>query len=221
MSTPKRKGFDPKAGSTATARPSAAKVPKVEAIHIGPAWYAPPAEVARQMRDGDQWLIGIDIETAGWKESVRNKGSFGQFGFYNLCGETDFESRVCQLGWAFGKPGQPEVTKEYLVKPDGWEISAQAFKTHKITLAHAETHGRPLAEILADFCTDAKAVADQGGRLVCHHMACMGRGKRCVAGTIVRSASIRAPSPRRISQSCLHAFMLSFTPPGIRRRHPD
>ena len=171
MAAPKRKGFDPKAGSTATPRPAATKIPKVEAIQIGPAWHAPPAEVARKMGDGGQWLIGIDIETAGWKESVFNTGSIGQFGFYNLCAQSDFESRVCQLGWAFGAPGQPEVKKEHLVKPDGWVISDKAFKTHKITLAQADAHGRPLAEILAEFCTDAKAVADRGGRLVCHHMA--------------------------------------------------
>ena len=174
MATPKRKGFDPKAGTTATPRPSAPKVPKVEDIRIGPAWNAPPAEVARKMGDGDQWLIGIDLETAGWKKSIQNKGSWGQFGFYNLCAPSDFESRVCQLGWAFGAPNEVEVKKEYLVKPDGWEISKDAFDTHKITLAQAETHGRPMAEILAEFCTDARAVADHGGRLVCHHMARVG-----------------------------------------------
>ena len=175
MANPKRKGFDPKAGSTATPRPAVAKVPKVDSIQIGPAWHAPPAEVVRKMGHGDQWLMGIDIETAGWKESVRNKGSFGQFGFYNLCAESDFESRVCQVGWAFGAPSQPEVEKEYLVKPDGWVISEEAFKCHKIALTQAEAEGRPMADILEEFCTDAKAVADRGGRLVCHHMARDGR----------------------------------------------
>ena len=170
MATQKAKRFNPEAGSMPTPRLPGPKVPKVEAIHIGPAWHAPPAEITRKMGDGDQWLMGIDIETAGWKESLRNKGSFGQFGFYNLCAESDFESRVCQLGWAFGAPGQPEVEKEYLVKPDGWVISEEAIKFHKITLAQAEAKGRPMAEILAEFCTHAKAVADNGGRLVCHHM---------------------------------------------------
>ena len=52
MAAPKRKGFDPKAGSMATPRPAATKIPKVEAIQIGPAWHAPPAEMARKMGDG-------------------------------------------------------------------------------------------------------------------------------------------------------------------------
>ena len=170
MAPPKRKGFDLQAGNTPTPRQSMTKAPKVEDIQIGPAWHAPPADVVRKMGNGDQWLIGIDIETAGWKVSIGNKGSIGQFGFYNLCAESDFESRVCQLGWVFGAPGQPEVEKEYLVKPDGWVISKEAFDFHKITQAQAEAKGLPLAEILTEFCMHAKAVADRGGRLVCHHM---------------------------------------------------
>ena len=188
MASPKRKGFDLQAGSTPTPRQSMTKAPKVEDIQIGPAWHAPPADVVRKMGTGDQWLIGIDIETAGWKVSVGKKGSIGQFGFYNLCAESDFESRVCQLGWAFGAPGQPEVEKEYLVKPDGWVISKDAFDFHKITQAQAEARGRPLADILAEFCTHAKAVADRGGRLVCHHMAV--GGNRSATDTIARSVSM-------------------------------
>ena len=140
-------------------------IPKASDVVEG-RWLSPPDHVSQKVGDGSTWLIGVDIETHDWEVSRGNKGNTGQFGFYNLCAQSDFESRVCQLGWAFGAPGQPEVKKEYLVKPDGWVISDKAFKTHKITLAQADAYGRPLAEILAEFCTDAKAVADRGGRLV-------------------------------------------------------
>lgn len=79
--------------------------------------------------------------------SVRNRGSWGQLGVYNLCAQSDFESR-----------------------PDGWEITEEAFKVHKILLAQAEAKGRPQVDILAEFCTDAKTIADHGRRLVCYHM---------------------------------------------------
>ena len=141
-------------------------------MKIGPAWSAPPDVVAAKFGVGRDWLIGVDIETHDWEDDSRgNKGTYGQFGHYNLCKAKDLESRIVQLGWAFGPAGCAAVVKERLVRPDGFQISEKATDLHKITHEEAEAKGLELADVLKEFAADLFHLArEKGGRLVCHHM---------------------------------------------------
>ena len=53
-----------------------------------------------------------------------------------------------------------------VVKPDGWKISAESTKIHGITTEYALEHGRPLADVIADFKADLAMV----DTVVAHNM---------------------------------------------------
>jgi len=113
--------------------------------------------------------MGVDIETHHFEPSRGNKGSIGQFGFYNLCIPRDLEARICQLGWAYGPPGQRATVKERLVRPVGFCISERATERHGISHEQAQ-EGAPIADVLAEFLGDLRYVVEErGGRLVCHN----------------------------------------------------
>ncbi len=158
---------------SACAQPAALhapKIPKAAEIREGPAWSKPPEAVASHIDCGGQWLIGIDIETHHWEISRGNKLSIGQFGFYNLCTPRDLESRICQLGWAYGPPGRRATVKERLVRPVDFRISEDATNYHGISHEQAQD-GEPIADVLAEFLGDLRYVVEErGGRMVCHNM---------------------------------------------------
>ncbi len=131
---------------------------------------APPAAVARKL-GAAKLVIGIDIETADWAER-KNKPSRGQFGFYNLCHPEDFDQRIVQIGWATSglTENAPTQTKEHLVRPDGFAISAKATKKHGITNELALSEGMPLINVMEDFMHEMARVHELGGRIVVHHL---------------------------------------------------
>ena len=146
-------------------------IPKASDIKVGGGWCEPPAAVASKLGRGSDWLIGIDIETHDWEISRGNKGSIGQFGFYNLCLPVDLEARVVQLGWAFGPAGAAATVKERLIRPVGFRVSEKAREYHKISHARAEDEGAPIADVLSEFIDDLlQVVKGEGGRLVCQHL---------------------------------------------------
>ena len=74
-------------------------VPKAADVVEGAVWCKPPDAVVAKLGGGSQaWCMGVDIETNDWGYSRGNRGSVGQFGFYNLCAPADLEARIVQLG---------------------------------------------------------------------------------------------------------------------------
>jgi len=163
-----KRGFQ--MASCARKRKYVETIPKAEDIVHG-GWCKPPEYVIEKMADETTWLIGVDIETNDWEVTGGIKGSTGKFGFYNLCKPSDLEARIIQLGWSFGPPSGDATTKEFLVCPEGFEISEKATKCHGISNELATTHGISLKDALREFMNDAAHVIEtQKGRMVCHHL---------------------------------------------------
>lgn len=75
--------------------------------------------------------------------------------------------RVVQLAWALHEgPGLPVAAAEYLVRPEGFRIPAEATRVHGITTARAMADGRPVAEALTAFLADL----DRARTLVAHNL---------------------------------------------------
>ena len=144
-------------------------------ILLGPErqYVMPPPVVAAKL-GGKIPLIGVDIETHDWTPrcAIDQKGSIGQFGFYNTCLPCNIdECRIVQIGWAIRDPGDRElVVTERLVRPDGFRVSDKATAFHGITHALAAKEGVPLADALAELMRLILELSGRGGRLVCHHL---------------------------------------------------
>jgi len=94
-------------------------------------------------------LIPLTIGFTGW--------STGQFGHpCRISGEIIQELRVVQVGWCVGRfaSAEPPRSKQFLVRPDGFEISKLAMKKHKITDERATSDGQPLMVVLRAFLDD-------------------------------------------------------------------
>ena len=119
-------------------------------------------------------VLAVDIETHGWPEGKDFKDLVGAFGFYTTRDKEQLDfSRVVQIGWIVGTTDlgdEPWISKEYLVKPDGFEVSKKATDFHKIHHSQAVNEGLPLRDVLAEFMRDAADVAEQGGRVVAHQL---------------------------------------------------
>lgn len=67
---------------------------------------------------------------------------------------SDFENwpRAVQIAWQLhNEQGRLIEAKDYVIKPDGFDIPFNAAKVHGITTAVAEEYGVPLAEAMAEF----------------------------------------------------------------------
>ena len=119
-------------------------------------------------------VLALDIETHDWPEGEDFKDRVGDFGFYTTRDKKHLDvPRVVQIGWIVGTTDlgdEPWISKEYLVKPDGFEVSKKATDFHKINHSQAVTEGLPLSDVLAEFMRDAADVAEQGGRVVAHQL---------------------------------------------------
>jgi len=139
-------------------------------IQKEPSLLTPPTCVAARLKERPL-LMGIDIETNDWESRKGNKGSIGKFGFYNICHPDDFKSRIVQLGWCIWRRESGGMeTKERLIRPDDFQISAKAERYHGISHRLAEEEGLPLGAVLEEFLTDLRLIYDGGGIPVCHHM---------------------------------------------------
>lgn len=58
--------------------------------------------------------------------------------------------RIVQLAWSFGGKG-----KNYIIRPDGFEIPAEASAIHGITTERAMAEGVPIADAMKEFLEDA------------------------------------------------------------------
>lgn len=154
-------------------KPRPVKIPKVQdliAAATGTTLVSPSKEVLRKL-GANSIVVGVDIETADWLDQ-KNKPSRGQFGFYNLCHPLDLQQRIVQIGWVVGDldtsaPPQPE---QYIVRPDGFEISEKAAAKHGINHEKALAEGLPLSDVLGEFMRAMAHMSEKGGRVVIHHL---------------------------------------------------
>ena len=152
---------------TPTKRP---RTPRASELVDGPGKpVAPPPAVATKLGCAEL-VAGVDIETHDWTARSGNKGSVGQFGFYNLCHQEDFDARVVQIGWAIGKCSEPARVTERIVRPDGFSVSNKAAAYHGISHARAAAEGESLRYVLSDFMRDMMEIQRVGGRIVVHHL---------------------------------------------------
>ena len=130
-----------------------------------------PSEQVRIKIGAAALVAGIDIETHDF-ENKKSGLRRGQFGFLNLCDTSVFTQKIVQIGWAIGstRAMQPEICEEYLVRPEGFTISAKATAKHGITNERALEAGLPLREVLSRFTQAMKRMEEKGGRVVCHHL---------------------------------------------------
>ncbi len=79
-------------------------------------------------------------------------------------------SRIIQLGWSVGSSYShaPTLTKSYFVRPNGFQVTADATKFHKCSHEYASSEGRPLDDVLREFMDDVTAAFKAGGRVVAH-----------------------------------------------------
>jgi len=98
----------------------------------------------------------FDTETTGlpksWKAPLTNLDNW---------------PRMVQIAWLEYEPsGKQTASKNYIIKPDGYTIPADAAKIHGISTAKAQAEGVPLAQALGEFA-DALSRAEC---LVAHNM---------------------------------------------------
>lgn len=65
--------------------------------------------------------------------------------------DVDNYPRLVQIGWIAYDCGTYVGHKEYIIKPDGFEIPAEVSKIHGITTEMALAKGVPIAEVLHEF----------------------------------------------------------------------
>ena len=133
---------------------------------------APPRSLLDQL-ENNTFIIGIDVETHGWPQNQCRKGHIGRFGWYTLKDETSLTfARIVQLGWVIGnlEPDNESVTKNFLIIPNGFEISAQATQFHKISHERALREGRPLSDVLCELMNDVLHFYRHGARVVAHQL---------------------------------------------------
>jgi hypothetical protein len=59
------------------------------------------------------------------------------------------QPRLAQIGLIFvGTDMKIEAEHEFLIKPEGWEMHAEAVEKTGLTTAHLKEHGVPIAEAL-------------------------------------------------------------------------
>lgn len=69
--------------------------------------------------------------------------------------DTDNWPRLVQLGWILmDDKGNKLAQHDYIIRPDGFEIPADAASVHGITTEKALEEGRDLAEVIDEFMAD-------------------------------------------------------------------
>ena len=150
------------------------KAPRIVDLEFGlPPPMVPNKSVSERL-GSPSIVIGIDIETYDWQTKEKLKGRMGQFGFYTLRSEDNLKyASIVQIGWVIGDT-QPEsipmISKEYIVKPDGFRISSKAEKYHGISHEKVMKDGVPLKTMLKELFDDISAPHLREARLVAHHL---------------------------------------------------
>jgi DNA polymerase-3 subunit epsilon len=74
--------------------------------------------------------------------------------------------RIVQIAWAvYDESGTEQFCRDFIIRPDGFEIPAEAARVHGISTARALDEGRPILPVLADFARDT----GQTSQLVAHN----------------------------------------------------
>ena len=64
--------------------------------------------------------------------------------------------RMVQIAWAiFDKEGHNWLKKSFVIYPDGYIISDEVAKIHRVTQERAIKEGKPIKKVLAEFLEDA------------------------------------------------------------------
>ena len=128
----------------------------------------------RLLAQSSEMVVAIDVETHDWLPEKHFGDYVGEFGFFTTRTDKQLDyARMVALGWgvgSFDSDGELEVSKERLVKPEGFQISAKAEGAHKIPQSKAVSAGLPLAEVLAELARDLFEAYDRGARLVAHQL---------------------------------------------------
>ena len=67
--------------------------------------------------------------------------------------------RIVQIAWSiYDSTGQPWESANYIIRPEGFVISDEVAKIHRITQARALKEGKPLREALGAFLKDVASV---------------------------------------------------------------
>ena len=148
-------------------------IPKVADLSTGKPRPVKPPPFVRQKFGQDELVVGVDVETADWKEGGPKPSMHkGSFGFLTRCREDAFNERIVQIGWAIGNSDPQSAAtkyKELVIKPDGFAISDKAIKFHGITNEIAQ-NGVSLRDALVEFMADMQQAAKRGCRVVIHHL---------------------------------------------------
>ncbi len=73
---------------------------------------------------------------------------------------------LVSICWKVYDNGQHKWTENFIIRPDGWTITAESTSIHGISHEFAVSVGRPLAEVLEKFKTDIKGCT----KLVAHNL---------------------------------------------------
>lgn len=67
--------------------------------------------------------------------------------------------RLVQIAWAvFDKEGRNWIEKSFIIYPDGYIISDEVAKIHRVTQERAMQEGQPIKKVLAEFLEDLSRV---------------------------------------------------------------
>ena len=81
--------------------------------------------------------------------------------------DVDNWPRLVQIGWIVFRDGVKVYEKEYIVKPDGFEIPEQASNIHGITTEYAIANGHDIKNIMSEFAF----IASTCDRVVGHNVS--------------------------------------------------
>ena len=92
----------------------------------------------------DKRYIFFDTETTGVPRNYKAPTT-----------DTDNWPRLVQLGWILMDDGGNKLAQhDYIIRPDGFEIPADAARVHGITTEKALEEGRDLTEVIDEFMAD-------------------------------------------------------------------
>lgn len=100
-------------------------------------------------------IMLFDLETTGFPKKKSKHGSY-----YNYKESDKYESsRIVQMSWRIHKPdGKKLLSKDYIIKPDGFVIPNNVIKIHGITNKIANDKGVNIEDVLIELLNDTKKV---------------------------------------------------------------
>ena len=152
-------------------KPRDRAIPKVSQLSTGPAPPVPPPAYVVAKLIPCELIFAIDIETNDLVRGNTRTWVRDQFGLMSKASpETLSALRIVQIGWAVGTSRGDMVVKERLVRPEGFVVTTDATKKHRITHEMAAASGVPLQDALKELVTEALECGSRGGRVCSHHL---------------------------------------------------